>query len=222
MGCWRQTPSCGRCWCRKGRRRRKRPPKPQPAPRARPSTSCPAGRHQLGEAAQALPRYRSAALPELRRRGTEDHRGDSGAAGDREAPYGAGAAVAAADEGPGGRAGAASRGLRRRCRQSLASGVRRAWLRTTSLGGAARQASPADDHELVGVRENPSRRLRMRPGNALNGPGIGGRPRCAGPRCQPRCRRCAAARPVPVPTYAEPCAAHGHPAEPGGPAAANA
>jgi hypothetical protein len=50
--------------------------------RDRPS---PARTHQLGRAAQAG-RYRHAALPELRRRGAQDHRRHPGAAGDREDP----------------------------------------------------------------------------------------------------------------------------------------
>jgi hypothetical protein len=46
----------------------------------------PVGPHQLGTAAQAGVRHRHAYLPELRRRGAEDHRGHPRAAGDREDP----------------------------------------------------------------------------------------------------------------------------------------
>ena len=49
--------------------------------------SQPAAPHQLGPAAQAGVRHRHAHLPELRRRGAQDHRGHPRAAGDREDPH---------------------------------------------------------------------------------------------------------------------------------------
>jgi hypothetical protein len=58
-------------------------------------------RDQLGAASQACLRHRHAALPELRSWGAEDHRGDPGAAGDREDPDPPGAGSAAAAQGPG-------------------------------------------------------------------------------------------------------------------------
>ena len=51
----------------------------------------PAESHRLGAVAQARLRHRHAALPTLRRRGAEDHRGHPGAAGDREDPHPSGA-----------------------------------------------------------------------------------------------------------------------------------
>jgi hypothetical protein len=67
------------------------------------SRACPgpAAPHQLGAAAQARVRHRHAALPELRRRGTEDHRGHPRAAGDREDPDPPGAGSAATAPGAG-------------------------------------------------------------------------------------------------------------------------
>ena len=64
--------------------------------RDRPS---PARTHQLGAAAQAGVRHRHAALPELRRRGAQDHRRHPGAAGDREDPCSPGVGSAAAAQG---------------------------------------------------------------------------------------------------------------------------
>jgi hypothetical protein len=88
--------------------------------RDRPS---PARTHQLGTAAQAGVRYRHAALPELRRRGAQDHRRHPGAAGDREDPCSPGAGSAAAAQGSGARGGAALRCLSRlRCRTPIATG----------------------------------------------------------------------------------------------------
>jgi hypothetical protein len=47
--------------------------------------------HGLGAAAEARVRHRPAALPEVRWRGAEDHRGDPGAGRDREGPHAPGA-----------------------------------------------------------------------------------------------------------------------------------
>ena len=57
------------------------PQEPEPPMQAAP----PSGSAELGQAAQARVRDRHGALPELRGR-ADDHRGDSGAAGDREDP----------------------------------------------------------------------------------------------------------------------------------------
>ena len=86
---------------------------PQPPPSARPRPSRPGRTHQLGAAAQARVRHRHAALPELRRRGAQDHRRHPGAAGDREDPDPPGAGSAAAAQGSGARGGARLRRLSR-------------------------------------------------------------------------------------------------------------
>ena len=48
----------------------------------------PGAKHRLGAVAQARVRHRPVALPELRRRGAQDHRGDPATGSDREAVTG--------------------------------------------------------------------------------------------------------------------------------------
>jgi transposase-like protein len=95
---------------RSGCRRRRRDP------RRRAARAGAGAAHRLGAAAQARVRHRPAALPELRRRGAEDHRGDPGAGGDREDPHPPGVGPPAAAPGTGERGGARGPLVRRRLR----------------------------------------------------------------------------------------------------------
>ena len=138
--------------------------------RARPGSAAPP---QLGPLAQARVRLRHAALPELRRRRPQDHRGHPATAGDREDPPALGVGTAAAAQGAGARAGAASSGLsrsRRRVR-AMTPARRRAPGRESGRCWASREyddqcdrvnpASEAAD-AAAGRSENPSPRPERR------------------------------------------------------------
>ena len=71
-----------------------------------PGPAGPTAPNCLGAATQARVRHRHAALPQLRRRGAQDHRGHPGATGDREDPDPPGTGSAAAAQRPSARGAA--------------------------------------------------------------------------------------------------------------------
>ena len=135
----------------------------------------PAAPHRLGAAAQAGLVHRPAALPELRRRGTEDHRGHPGAAGDREDPDSPGDRSTAAASGTGARGGARlsclSRAGRRKHNVPGCNTMR-------SRGSSARHGS-ARSHDAGSTprsRQRPALVKRHGPAEPDPGEGIGTQP----------------------------------------------
>jgi hypothetical protein len=92
----------------------------------------------------------------------QDRRSHHEASGDREGRRVPGGGAAAAAQGPGARAGAASRRMRPLCLQTFAAGGRQGWLGAASPGGAARRAAPTAENTLD-IRANPLRSHDSRP-----------------------------------------------------------